>query len=198
MNSTETWVLATHNQGKTREFRAQWPWDSVRLLSLADCGVKEVPAETGETFAQNAFLKAQAAHLASGYPALADDSGLVVPALGGEPGLQSARYAGPAATDADNLRLLLHNMKGHTNREAYFVCVLCWWDGKGEPIWVEGRCDGRILQEEAGQEGFGYDPVFEPAESPGLSLAQLGTEFKKQHSHRAKALRGLYQRLLAR
>jgi len=167
-------------------------------VSLADCGVREIPAETGETFAQNAFLKAQAAHLASGYPALADDSGLVVPALGGEPGLYSARYAGPAATDADNLHRLLHNMKGHTNRQAYFVCALCWWDGKGEPIWVEGRCDGRILYEEVGQEGFGYDPVFEPIERPGLSLAQLGTEFKNQHSHRAMALRNLYQRLSAR
>jgi len=167
-------------------------------VSLADCGAREIPAETGETFAQNAFLKAQAAHLASGYPALADDSGLVVPALGGEPGLHIARYAGPAASDADNLRLLLRNMQGLKNREAYFVCVLCWWDGQGEPIRVEGRCDGRILQEEAGQEGFGYDPVFEPIESPGLSLAQLGTDFKKQHSHRAMALRNLYQRLSAR
>jgi XTP/dITP diphosphohydrolase len=89
-------------------------------------------------------------------------------------------------------------MQGLKNREAYFVCVLCWWDGQGEPIWAEGRCDGRILHEAAGQEGFGYDPVFEPMESPGLSLAQLGTDFKKQHSHRAMALRNLYQRLLAR
>jgi len=198
LQSTETWVLATHNQGKTREFRAQWPWDSVQLLSLADCGVQEIPAETGDTFAQNAYLKARAAYFASGYPALADDSGLVVPALGGEPGLHSARYAGPAATDASNRRLLLQNMHGILDREAYFVCVLCWWDGQGDAIWAEGRCNGRICNEELGQNGFGYDPVFVPMEDPGQTFAQLGNDFKNQYSHRAKALRELHQRLLAR
>lgn len=198
MNTQDTWVLATHNQGKTKEFKAQWTLDRVQLLSLADCGLTEVPSETGTTFAQNAFLKAESAHWASGFPALADDSGLIVPALGGEPGLHSARYAGPTASDSENLRLLLANMKDLEEREAYFVCVLCWWDGQGDPLWVEGRWHGRILRQAVGQNGFGYDPIFEPDNFQGFSLAQLEPAIKNQYSHRALALRALFQRMEAR
>ena len=192
MNPEPTWVLATHNQGKAHEFRALQPLARIKLLTLADCGVDQVPLETGNSFAQNALIKAKAAYRATGRPALADDSGLVVPALGGAPGLHSARYAGHGASDAQNLAHLLHNMKNIHDRSAYFVAVLCWYDG-GFPQYGEGRWNGKILHEPFGNQGFGYDPVFEPIQKPGQSLGQLSIEFKNQNSHRALALSALFQ-----
>lgn len=197
MNPKPTWVLATHNQGKAQEFRALEPLSQVRLLSLSDCGINKTPLENGDSFAQNALIKAKAAYEATGIPALADDSGLVVPALNGEPGLHSARYAGEGANNAQNMALLLHNMQNIQDRSAYFVAVLCWYDG-GIPQYGEGRWNGRILEEPLGIHGFGYDPVFEPKEKPSQSLGQLSTEFKNRYSHRALALKALLQGLRLR
>ncbi len=196
-------MLATTNLGKIAEFRfllGQWDrWRDTELLTPRDWptplpGVEE----TGTTFAENARLKAVALAAATGLPALADDSGLCVDALGGEPGLHSARWAGDNATDADRNTLLLARLSGVSDkkRTARYVCVvsLAWPDGNS--MEAEGICNGRIWSETRGGSGFGYDPLFfVPAFN--RTVAELTAAEKSQISHRARALEALEARLAA-
>lgn len=192
-------VLATGNRGKAREFAAMLGPDWEICLQ-SELGVKPV-AETGDSFAANALIKARHAAAATGLPALADDSGLEVDALDGAPGVLSARYAGEAAGDADNLRLLLERMAAvpADRRTARFRCVLAYVRGAEDPapLLVEGSWEGRIATAARGAAGFGYDPVFEDGAS-GLTAAELPAERKNALSHRGQALRALRELLQER
>ncbi|HEU4529798.1 MAG TPA: RdgB/HAM1 family non-canonical purine NTP pyrophosphatase [Steroidobacteraceae bacterium] len=181
-------VLATGNRGKLREFAALLAPLGIALERQSAFGIDPVE-ETGRTFAENALLKARHAAGASGLPALADDSGLEVQALGGRPGVYSARFAGPDASDADNVRKLLEEMRGVEARAARFRCVLAFVRTADDaaPLICEGAWAGHIAQAPAGEQGFGYDPVF-AVPGLGLTAAQLAPERKNALSHRAQAL----------
>ncbi len=193
-------VLATGNAGKLREFAELLAPAGLEFLPQSALGI-EPPEETGETFRDNALLKARHAARLAGAAAMADDSGLEVDALGGAPGVRSARYAGPGATDAANLAKLLDAMREVPDgaRAARFRCVIAFVRGADdpEPVFAEGRWEGRILRVPRGTGGFGYDPVFEDLAS-GLSAAELPSAIKHERSHRGQALRGLLRALRAR
>ncbi len=184
-------VLATRNAGKAAELqallRARYG-AKITLLTLSEIGFEGDIEETGQTFAENALLKARAAAAASGKIGLGDDSGLVVPALGGAPGIYSARYAGEHGNDEKNNALLLQNLSGKTDRRAFFECVLACALPNGENFTVSGRCEGIILESPRGRNGFGYDPLFYV---PGLgkTLAEMSGEEKNAISHRGAAVR---------
>ncbi len=189
-------LIATRNRAKLREIR-----ELLDDLPLAIIGLDEaepVPAveETGETYDANALIKAQAALAATGLAALADDSGIEVDALGGEPGVRSARFAGPAASDEDNNRLLVARLVGvpAPQRTARFVCVAALALPDGEPIFTRGVVEGRILDAPRGERGFGYDPLFyyEPF---GRSFGEAEAGAKNEVSHRGQALRAMASRL---
>ena len=185
-----TLLIATTNQNKLREYAAIFAGLPLELRSLRDVGIADDVEETGATFAENAVLKAEfyAAH--SGLSALADDSGLEVHALGGEPGVFSARYAGPNATDADRVALLLKKLEGvpfHA-RLARFVCAIALARPGGAAEQVEGVLPGVIELAPRGNNGFGYDPVFYLLDE-NATLAELPPERKNQVSHRALAAR---------
>lgn len=192
-------VLATGNRGKAREFAALLGPDWEICLQ-SELGVKPV-AETGDSFAANALIKARHAAAATGLPALADDSGLEVDALDGAPGVLSARFAGEAAGDADNLRLLLARMAAVPagRRTARFRCVLAYVRNAEDPapLLAEGTWEGRIATAARGAAGFGYDPVFEDRASR-LTAAELPAERKNALSHRGQALRTLRELLQVR
>ena len=194
-----SWVLATGNPGKLSEFRALLSSLPIEIVAAGDLGYTS-PAETGETFAANALLKAREAARITGLPAIADDSGLVVEALDGAPGLFSARYAGPDASDRDNVALLLKRLgsTGDPHRRAHFVaCIVAVTPtDPDDPIIVEGRWHGTIADTPRGEHGFGYDPIFVDADS-GLTAAQLDPAEKNRRSHRAQAIRLLTARLSA-
>lgn len=181
-------VVATKNKNKLIEFREILKNSTIDVKSLADFGPIPEVIEDGETFDQNAYKKAHQTARILGVPAIADDSGLVVESLGGAPGVYSARYAGPDATDKDNCLKLLEELRGEKNRNAYFSCVLSIAVPSGPALTYEGRCDGVILQEQRGSSGFGYDPLFYFAEY-GKTFAELTLEEKNRVSHRGKALR---------
>lgn len=180
-------VLATRNAHKTREFGLLL--EGIEVVPLP-AGV-ELPPETGETFAENAFGKARAAAAATGQPAIADDSGIRVPALGGEPGVRSARWAGERATDEQNLERLL--ARAPDGAELEYVCALAFVDPRtGEEHLAEGRCSGRLAPEPRGTGGFGYDPVFVPDDDrAGRTMAELTPREKDAISHRGRAAREL-------
>ena len=184
-------VLATRNAGKAAELqallRARYGTE-ITLLTLSEIGFEGDIEETGQTFAENALLKARAAAAASGKIGLGDDSGLVVPALGGAPGIYSARYAGEHGNDEKNNAMLLQNLSGKTDRRAFFECVLACALPNGENFTVSGRCEGIILESPRGRNGFGYDPLFYV---PGLgkTLAEMSGEEKNAISHRGAAVR---------
>jgi XTP/dITP diphosphohydrolase len=148
---------------------------------------EDIP-ETGESLAENALLKARAVHAATGLPALADDTGLEVDALGGEPGVHSARFAGPDASYQQNVRALVDAMQGRANRRARFRTVIAVVSGSEEII-AEGELRGSIIDVPRGSRGFGYDPIFELED--GRTLAELSEEEKNQISHRGRAIRAL-------
>lgn len=177
-------LFATTNPGKLDELRAL-VGTAFEVVSLAEHPGPEV-AETGGTFEENAALKATAHARRSGIAALADDSGLCVDALGGRPGLHSARYA--AGTDADRVKKLIEEMAAvpDENRSARFVCALCLALPSGQIRLEAGECQGRILREPLGENGFGYDPVFFIPEL-GQTMAELSAETKGRVSHRARA-----------
>ena len=183
-------VLATRNKGKLKEFQELFSDFPFELKSLAD--FKEIPAvrEDGRTFAENAAKKARFTARVLGIPALADDSGLVVDALAGAPGVHSARYAGVEATDASNIQKLLKGMEAVAIRKAAFECVLAIAEPGGEVLLYTGQCEGEITYQPMGRNGFGYDPVFyfPPFKK---TFAQLSASEKNQISHRAKALQAL-------
>jgi len=192
-------VLATGNPGKADELRVLvQEWGRVDALDLRGFPGVVLPEETAPSYAGNAIAKARAVAQATGLPALADDSGLEVEALGGEPGIRSARWAGPGATDAERIAKLLGALAGvpETARAARFRCVvaLAWPDGGLET--AEGQCDGRIATLPEGRGGFGFDPVF-VADDIGRSLGRATPVEKQRISHRARAMRRLGDKLRA-
>jgi XTP/dITP diphosphohydrolase len=188
-------LLATANRGKLEELKSLFAGTALELAMPADAGIVLPPVEeTGATFRENALLKARSLAAASRGWALADDSGLEVDALGGEPGVHSARYAGPEATDAGNVAKLLAALRGVTDRRARFRCVLALAGPDGRTLVAEGVFEGSIATEPAGSGGFGYDPVFVV---PGLgkTVAQLPFGGKQRISHRARAAAALRELL---
>ena len=181
-------VLASHNKKKMAEMRTILAEVGVEILSQADVGVDIEPEETGTTFEENARIKAEAIMKATGLPAIADDSGLVVDALGGAPGVYSARYGGEGLDDTGRWQLLLKNMEGKTDRACLFVSVICCAFPDGTEIVSRGKCEGMVADGPTGEGGFGYDPVFWLPEM-GKSMAELTAEEKNGISHRGNALR---------
>lgn len=187
-------VLATGNEGKIREFSRLLEGVFDKITSLRDLESPPEVVEDGATFRENALKKAHAIARYSGKPALADDSGLAVDALGGSPGVYSARYAGEEATDRDNIKKLLRELEGAQDRKAQFVCCLALVTPAGDEIVVTGTCEGVISDEPAGKGGFGYDPVFYLPEL-GKTMAEIPPELKNKISHRARAAEALIERL---
>jgi len=190
MNEIMTLVIATTNPGKTVEIRDLLEGFPIHIKNLGDFGPIPPVEEDGDTFDDNAYKKASFVAKVLGLPALADDSGLVVDALGGAPGVYSARYAGENATDEQRYTKLLDEMKGQTNRNATFECVISIAVPPGPALTYEASCEGLITEEPAGDGGFGYDPVFY---YPPLkkTFGQLTLEEKGRVSHRGKALQEL-------
>jgi XTP/dITP diphosphohydrolase len=180
-------VLATRNEGKISEFRQLLSDFEVEIKSLNDFGSIPPVEEDGKTFEDNAYKKAHFTARFLGLPALADDSGLLVKALGGAPGVLSARYAGEDATDETNNMKLLKDMKDLEERDASFVCIIAIAVPAGPALIYEGRCDGHIAAKLLGRNGFGYDPLFF---FPPLNktFAQMSAEEKNRVSHRGKAM----------
>ena len=188
-------ILATRNQHKVREMAELLP--GVDLRPLPD----EVPSppETGDSFEANALIKARSAHAATGEVTIADDSGIAVPALGGAPGIYSARYAGEGASDEANLEKLLRELDATgADRRAAYVCAIALIDEDGHEYVFEARCEGTLLREGRGEGGFGYDPAFVPDETghnDDRTFSELPPEEKNAISHRGKAVRMLARHL---
>ena len=180
-------VIASRNEGKTAEIRELLSGFPITIKNLDDFGPIPEVEEDGQTFDENAYKKASFTARVLGHPALADDSGLVVDALNGAPGVLSARYAGPDATNEQRFRKLLQEMEGITNRKAAFECVISLAVPTGPALTYEGRCEGLIAESPVGTNGFGYDPVFfyPPLKK---TFAELTREEKGRVSHRGKAL----------
>lgn len=189
-------VLATANPGKLRELAALLADSGIEVLPQSQFGI-ESPAETGLTFVENAIIKARHAAARAALPAVADDSGLEVDALDGRPGVLSARFGGPDASDADNIARLLQELRGVSDAErtARFRCVVVLMRAPADPapLICEGIWEGRIAMAPTGAHGFGYDPVFLVGDL-GLTAAQLSPELKNRLSHRGQALRQLAER----
>jgi XTP/dITP diphosphohydrolase len=180
-------VLATRNQGKLIEFRKLLSGFEVDVKSLSDFGPIPPVLEDGTTFEENAYKKAHSTARVLGFPALADDSGLVVAALKGAPGVHSARFAGEGASDEANNLKLLRMMQGMASRRAVFQCVIVIAVPRGPALVYEGRCEGEIAHEVRGTNGFGYDPVFYyPAMKK--TFGEMPEEEKNRVSHRGKAM----------
>jgi XTP/dITP diphosphohydrolase len=190
-------VLASSNRGKLAELADLLAPSGYELVAQSDLGVGDA-VEGGQSFVENALIKARHAARATGLPALADDSGLLVDALGGAPGLRSARYAGTHGDAASNNALLLENLRGASSekRRAHFYCVLVMLRtaDDSQPLIAEGVWAGRILDAPRGARGFGYDPLFQP-DGLELSAAELDPQLKNAISHRGQALAALRERL---
>ena len=180
-------VLASGNPGKLRELAALLAGLDIELISQSDLNVTPA-AEIGQTFVENALLKARHASRQTALPAIADDSGLVVRALGGAPGVRSARYAGDAATDADNNRKLIRALVGHSDRSAWFYCALVFLQHPRDPspLLATGLWRGQIIDQPRGENGFGYDPHF-LIPHLGKTSAELPSQQKNRLSHRGQA-----------
>lgn len=178
-------IFASSNQNKAREIQAVLP-EGFDILTLSDLGFTEDIPETAATLEGNALLKAEFVHQRWGKDCFSDDSGLEVNALNGEPGVYSARYAGPQRNDHDNMDLLLNKLKGCTDRSASFKTVIALIKD-GKTYTFEGRVDGMIRHDKQGSNGFGYDPVFEP-EGLGKTFAEMTLEEKSRYSHRKRAI----------
>jgi XTP/dITP diphosphohydrolase len=178
-------VLASRNQHKLRELSGMLGDHELRSLPEE----VELPPETGESFAENAIVKARTAASATGLPALGEDSGIAVAALGGAPGIRSARFAGENATDEENLAKLIAEMEDVDDRRAAYVCALAYAEPDGEERLFEARCEGRIAGSPEGDGGFGYDPIFVADDSPrdNQTMASLTPLEKDTISHRGQA-----------
>jgi XTP/dITP diphosphohydrolase len=189
----DTLVLATHNAGKVEEFRVLFGDKIKKLLSARDVDLPE-PDETGATFLDNAKIKALAGAKDSGLPCLADDSGLCVEALGGNPGIYSARWGGPRKDFNRAWRLVHERMGDEPDRSAAFVAVLvlAWPDGHME--WAQGRVEGQIIWPARGEGGHGYDPIFMPT-GETRTFAEMTLVEKNKYSHRARALQALIEKV---
>ncbi len=188
-----TLVFATNNQHKIDEAQ-DIVKGKLKLISLKEAGVDIDVDETETTFRGNAWLKAQAVWELTGLPCVADDSGLCVEALGGEPGVYSSRYAGEAGNHTKNNEKLLKEMDGKSDRRAFFTTVLCLVGLEDTPIYIEGRVNGVILREIQGQDGFGYDPLFCP-DGEIRSFAEMSAAEKNAMSHRGRAFQSLMEYL---
>ena len=189
-------VLATHNPGKLREMGEILKDFGIEVVSPRALGLTVAGAETGPTFAENAMLKAKAICKAAGLPAIADDSGLCVDALGGAPGVYSARYGGEGLDDKGRYMLLLSSLRGAPTRAAHFACAVACAFPNGDTLTAEGRCDGSIAYAPLGEGGFGYDPVF-LLPGTGKTFGQLTQEEKSAVSHRGRALKDFAGKLEA-
>ena len=190
-----TLVIATRNVWKLREFRSLLSSTGWRILGLSDLSIEREYEEIGATFAKNARLKALAYSADTDLPVLADDSGLEVAALGGRPGVHSARYAGPGASDSDRIRKLLAELEASGGpRDAHFVCTLAIAQAGRLLLEAYGECRGLIALEPRGASGFGYDPIFFFPELQ-RTYAELSESEKNLHSHRARAVHSLLEQL---
>jgi XTP/dITP diphosphohydrolase len=178
-------VVATHNPGKLREIAELLVPHGVEAISAGALGLAE-PEETGDSFAVNAAMKAEAAAAGSGLPALADDSGLCVAALGGRPGIHSARWAGPTKDFAVAMRRVRQELGDNADRRAWFVCALAYAEPGRDTQVFEGRIDGVLLFPPRGNRGFGYDPIFQP-EGEMITFGEMDPRRKHAMSHRARA-----------
>lgn len=187
-------IAATRNDHKLRELAQILT--AVELQPLPD--TVELPPEDGDTFEANALIKARATHEACGEPALADDSGIAAAALGGRPGVRSARYASEDATDEENLSLLIAELREHEDRRVAYVCALAHIGADGTETVVEARCEGTLTLEPRGTRGFGYDPAFVPDDTgpeDKRTMAELSDSEKHAISHRGRAAREMAARL---
>ena len=189
-----TFIMASNNQDKLKEMRTILSELGFSVKSQGEAGITLEAEETGETFYANAYLKAEAAMKASGMPAVADDSGLMVEALNGEPGVHSKRYGGEGLTDDDRNALLLRHMEAKEHRAAKFVSSIVCVFPNGGIVSAEGVCEGTILHKPCGDGGFGYDPIFFVAGAE-KSMAELAPYEKNRVSHRGKALRAFEPKL---
>lgn len=184
----KTIVFASHNKHKSSEI-ASLLSNLVNVKDLNAIGFTAEIPETGDTFHENALIKAKSVFEATGMTCLSDDSGLQVSFLNGQPGVKSARFAGPNATDSENVELLLNKMGNASNREARFITILCLYDGVN-PVYFEGVVNGKIATQPSGSNGFGYDPVFIP-DGYNQTFAELSAIQKNQISHRFNAVQNL-------
>jgi XTP/dITP diphosphohydrolase len=177
-------ILSTHSEDKRKEFIALAA-NSFEVETLPD-DFPEIP-ETGKTLEENARIKAKFVFDTLHLPSLADDTGLAVDALGGAPGVYSARYAGEHATHQLNCEKLLHELEDKSDRSAIFITVICFIDQHGDEFFFKGTSKGKITKEYRGTNGFGYDPIFEPSDGGGKTYAQMKSEEKNRLSHRSRA-----------
>lgn len=190
-------VLASKNAHKLKEIAKITEQFGMELVLQSELGLDLDPDETGTTFEENSMIKAKAVMKAAGMPAIADDSGLMVDALGGEPGVYSARYGGEACkNDVERYEYLLKKLENvpDAERTAKFVSVITLISPDGSAIVARGECPGRIIREARGENGFGYDPVFF-VEEDGMTMAEMSAERKNEISHRARALQALSEKL---
>ena len=190
-------IIASNNKGKVREYKEIFEPSGFRVLSQEEAGIRLDVEETGTTFEENALLKARAVCARSRCCVIADDSGLQVEALGGEPGLYSARYKG-LETEHERRLAVLEGLEGSDNRRARFVTCICFIDETGAEHLFTGIWNGEIALREEGTNGFGYDPIFLPEDGNGKTTASMPLSFKEEHSHRAKAVRKLMAYLSSR
>ncbi len=181
--------FASHNENKVKEMNAIMP-KGIKILGLKDLGITQEIAETGTTLEENSQIKASYVYDRHHIPVFADDSGLLVNALSGEPGVYSARYAGPERDDEKNMDLLLERLESHSDRSAEFQTVITFIDQEGKSKQFKGVVKGKIIHEKKGDNGFGYDPIFKP-DNFNETFAELSHEVKNQISHRANAVQKL-------
>ena len=190
-------IIASNNKGKIREYKDVLEPFGFQAVSQGEENIHLEVEETGSTFEQNAALKARAIYDLSHYCVIADDSGLEVEALGGEPGLYSARYKG-LPTEHERRLAVLKGLEGKENRRARFVTCICFIDEKGEEHLFTGIWNGFIAEKEEGTNGFGYDPIFISEDGNGKTTASMPLSFKETYSHRAKAVKKLIAYLQSR
>jgi len=190
-------VLATANPGKIKEMQEILAELNIDVVTRKDLGIELDVEETGETFLENATLKAEAICKASGLPSVADDSGLVVDALGGKPGVHSSSYGGPELDNNERCAYLLEKMRDMEHRSAKFVCTIVCAFPEGGSLTAQGECPGEIITEPRGFNGFGYDPVFQ-VKGKNKTMAELPPDEKNAISHRGLALRKFAQLLRER
>lgn len=190
-------IIASNNKGKIREYKDIFEPFGFQVFSQSEEDIRLEVAETGSTFEENAILKARAVYDLCRCCVIADDSGLEVEALGGEPGLYSARYKG-LETEHERRLAVLKGLEGSDHRGARFVTCICFIDEAGKEHLFSGIWNGEIALKEEGSNGFGYDPIFIPEEGNGRTTASMPITFKETYSHRAKAVRGLLSYLQSR
>jgi XTP/dITP diphosphohydrolase len=188
-------VLATNNPGKLKEMQEILPGFGIEFMTRKDIGIDEEIEETGTTFHENALLKAKAVCALSGFPSIADDSGLIVDALGGAPGVYTSSFGGEDLSDAERYNYLLQKLKNVEQRGATFVCTITCAFPDGKVISAQGKCCGKIAVTPAGSGGFGYDPVF-IADGYDKTMAELTSDEKNTVSHRGAALKKFAQLFL--